>query len=210
MRQLNSTVIKQYNRISGVTLIELVIALTIFSLMVLAFSNIDTFSRYHLLASDKRAKLQNDASYVLEHMAKNIGQAIGNTRQAPAPVDTSTISGDRAIRVWVDYNLNGKLDTYPTDRQVAYRFTDAGGNADDRYQIWYYDSCVGPNCNQAGSSSPEIISRKIYDFSATYSTGNNYVEIQIKARWSPGQSASADNPEVSMQNRIYMPSVATN
>ena len=215
MRQFNRTTIEEYNNNKGVTLLELLIAISIFALIVVGFSSIDTFSRYHLITSDKKAKLQNDASYVLEHMAKEINKAIGDVNQAP--IDTSTkIAGDDAIRAWIDYNQNGKRDTYPTDRQIAYRFTDATGPPSGQYQIWYYSSCVGPNCNLAGSSSPEVISSKISlaDLGSTYSSGNDYVEVQLTACDDPDGSPVAcgglDNLSVNMKNRISMPAVSTN
>ena len=209
MRQFKSLAREQYNQHRGLTLVELLIAICIFSLIVIGFSSIDTFSQYHVITSDRRAKLQNDASYVLGNMAKNIGRAIGDVNQAP--VDTNSgISGDAAIKVWIDSNPNGKRDN--SDSKIAYRHRTTGSQS-EKYQFWYYSSCVGPNCNQAGTSSPEVISRKISNFSSSYSSGNDYIEIQLTTCWDPDGSPAAcgspDNPALSMKNRIYMPAVST-
>ena len=198
----------------SVTLIELLIAVSIFALIVVGFSNIDTFSRYHVITSDKRAKLQNDASFVLEHMAKTIGQAIGDVNQAA--VNTLIIAGNTAIQAWIDYNQNGKRDSYPTDRQIAYIFTDGIGNVNERYQIWYCPECTTnpcTQCNPAWGSNENILSKKVNNFSATYSSTDNHVLIDITACYEPDGSpfdcGSLDNPALSMKNRISMPTVST-
>ena len=210
MSECEITQIKQHKHSRGLTLIELLISVSIFALIFIGFSSIDTFSRYHVLSSDRRAKLQNDASYVLEHMAKQIGQSIGDVNQTA--VNASGIAGDTAIRAWIDYSQNGKRDTYPTDRQIAYRFRGATTG-----EIWYCPECTNNPCTQCnpgwGTSADYILSRKIYSFNPIFSSGNDYVEIQLTACWDPDGSpvacANPDNLALGMQNRIYMPSVST-
>jgi hypothetical protein len=153
--------------------------------------------------------LQNETSYILEHMAKEIDKAIGNTSIAAlTPISITTIQGDDAIRAWIDFSGNGQLDPYPTDREIAYRFTGATGAISDRHQIWYYANCVGPNCNQAGSIGPEVIVRRISAFNR--SVTDNCVVVQVSSRWDPDVAVSTDNPEVTMRTEIKMPSVSTN
>ena len=219
MQQFNNLTIGQYNNKKGVTLLELIIAVCIFTLIVIGFSSIDTFSRYHVVSSDRRVKLQNDASYVLEHMAKHItgidtqGGAIGDVTNTPtsSPVSLTFIGGENAIVINIDYNNNGKWDGTSTDRQIAYRYSAAN------YEIWYYSPYSGGT-----PGSPEVItSKKIRpNFSSTtsqptycsYSTSapyNDYIEVQIGACWDPaGTCGTPDNPALSMKNRIYMPAVS--
>ncbi len=212
MRQFNSIAIEQYNNKKGVTLIELLIAICIFSLIVIGFSSIDTFSRYHVITSDRRAKLQNDASYVLEHMVKEMGKAIGNRAIiAEDPIDLANIGGDTAITAYVDLAADGQSPGDGKrgtggDRWRAYRFCNSSFPPANRYQIWYYPDYVTP------SSSYEILSRSITDF--TRSVIDNHVYVNITACWdpdrSPAECGTPDNPAVSMKNRIYMPAVSTN
>jgi len=65
------------------TLIELLISIVLLSLIVLGFASINVFSRYHVITSDRRAKLQNEVSYCMEHMTRNISMAFGNTEIDP-------------------------------------------------------------------------------------------------------------------------------
>lgn len=200
----------------SVTLLELLLAITLLGLMVLGISNLEVFSRYQLISSDRRAKLQHDASYVLERMAQEINKAIGNRAiSSQDPIDSSPIAGDYAIKVYVDLASDGESPgdgqrgTTGGDRWRAYRFTDATGNPNNRYQIWYYSNYVNPG------SSYEIISRNVSAFTASASPASNYVDVEITTCWDPDGipvacGFSSDNPQVEMKNGIKMPSVSTN
>jgi len=56
----------------AVTLMELIIAIILMSLIILSLTSIYLFSRFHVFTSDRLTKAQNEASLVLEHMTKNI------------------------------------------------------------------------------------------------------------------------------------------
>jgi prepilin-type N-terminal cleavage/methylation domain-containing protein len=201
-------------QIRGLTLIELVIAITLMSLLVLSYYSIYFFSSYHTISAINRTRIQNEVTIALEHMTKEISYGIGDFNQPV--VEIVNIAGDRAIKVWIDGNPysspvvapDGRRDSYPDDHQIAYRFTGAGGAAANSYQIWYYANCVGPNCNQPGNIGPEVVARHISSF--TRNIMDNYLNIVIVARWKPNQDASVDNPEVTMRTQIKMPSVSTN
>jgi len=192
----------------SITLLELLIAITLLSVIVLGFTSIDLFSRFHVLTADRRAKVQNEVSYVLEHMAKNItgtnirGGAIGNINALP--INRANIGGNSAIRIRIDSNNNGQLDVQ--DIEIAYV------KLSNNYQIWYYSDYT----NQANSY--DIISRVISsNFSNTYvvyDNTTNFIGVTIIGCWNPSGSpyacGTSDNPNVRMQNSIKMPSVSTN
>lgn len=193
----------------SITLIELLIAIVLMSLVVLGFSSIDLFSRYHVITSDRRIKAQNEASYALEHMSKEIVKAIGNERVygTNTVVDLQDPIGTEAarIKVYIDANQNGLRETVSgTDYWIAYRFHNSGSES---YQILYCRQCRNKPCTQC-ESSWETLSNKITNFNVSKSL--NFVEVQITARWDPALASSSDNPSVNMRNRISMPSVSTN
>ncbi len=204
MKQFKSVelVIKQYKHSRGLTLIELLIALSLFALIVLGFSSIDTFSRYQLMSSDRRAKLQNDASYVLEYMAKEINKAIGDVNNSAVVIEDS----NRRVKIYIDLASDGssagdgKRGT-EGDRWIAYQFT-----VPPDYEIRYYSDYIG-------NPAYDILSRKASSFSSTYSAANNYLEVQLTACWDPASpgtcGTSPDNPGVTLHNRIYMPAIST-
>lgn len=190
----------QHNK--SVTLLELLIAIALLSVIAIGFSSIDLFSRYHVISSDRRAKLQNEISYVLEHMTKEISKAVGDVSHRPiVPSPSSDI-----IIAWIDVNQNGRQDPYPTDHCVMYWYQD-----NPTYQILYYP-------NTGSSSAYEIIARKInscsFQHAWTAAQRNNYVDITIAACWDPDGVPNAcgtpDNPSVTMRTQIKMPAVSTN
>lgn len=181
----------------SVTLLELLISIVLLGMIVLGFSTIELFGRFHALSSDRRAKLQNEASYVLEHMTKRISEAVGS-RAVPGqdPISVADIGSDAAITAWIDLNQNGRLEAAPTDRQLAYILNGSS------YQMRFYSNYSGD------PTSYEVLSQKAYSF--TRSVTDNYVELSFTVRWQPAQAASVDNPELSMTTRVKMPQVSSN
>lgn len=189
----------------AITLMELLIAVSLIGLLSIGIWSIDLFSRHQLMTSDRRARAQNEASFALEHMAKEIIKAIGD-KDNPA-ANTTAIDTDTAIRVYVDLAPDGQS---PGDGQRgtegdcwrAYRYRGAGASIGDRYQIWYYPDYINlPN-------SYEVIARKISYFGPTII--DNYVNIDLKSRYDPSTAVTIDNPQVEMRVNIKMPAFSTN
>lgn len=226
MKQFKRLTRKQYNHKIGVTLFELLIAITLIASIVLVLCSIDLFSRHQVISSDRRIKSQNEVSYVLEHMSKEISMAIGNERVngADSVVKTETISGDTAIWVYVDQNRNGLRDFPPVvgaDTWIAYRLRAATAPLDERYRIWYCPRCTDLSCTICdpswGTAVNILTTGQISDFTRNKPGGStlsdNFVEIQITACWDPSgipdACGTAANPNVTMSTRMKMPSVST-
>jgi len=199
----------------SLTLIEMLLAMALISVVVLGFFAIDLFSRNHLLGTDRQARLQNEISHLLGHMTKNIigtdsrGGAIGDINQSP--VEIGAIDADNALLVLVDWNNNGYRDA--GDKQIAYRY-----RGDPDYQMWFY-----PDYTYSPAFYEVITQKKIRpDFSTNtskpthinYSPADNYLDVQITVCWDPDENPNAcgtlNNPSVKMITRIKMPSVSTN
>ncbi|MDD2751851.1 MAG: type II secretion system protein [Candidatus Omnitrophica bacterium] len=227
----------------AMTLIELMVAIILLSVLAIGFASIAVFSHMQMVTSDRRAKAQNEAAFVLDHMNKEIPRAIGNFANSIAAVgsvnrvvDVSQIGGDNAISVFIDWpedpvttgaaanTPNGRRDD--KDRWIAYRFNQAA------HAVWYCPRCNGvadilnsngsavcASCNPAwGSLDVNTLSNRIFAFTATLTDfdpgvaveNGNCLDINVTARWIPGQDASTDNPEVTLRSRIKMPSVSVN
>jgi len=203
----------------SVTLIELLIAIVLLSIITIGFSSIDLFSRYHVLSSERRAKLQNDVSYALEHISKNIGRAIGNIptdlinsdATITDIIDARSCGVDPTIKIFIDANPNGRRDG--NDHRVAYRLY----LSDQSYQLWYDQLHNTGLCSEF--TQDELIASRITSFIPLVLTdaGSNYinvVQLEVTACWDPDGNPHAcgtpDNPSVTMRTRIKMPSVSTN
>jgi type II secretory pathway pseudopilin PulG len=207
----------------AITLIELLISIVLLSVIVLGLNSIDFFSRFQIVSSEHRVKIQNEASTALEHMAKHIAQAVGNKDKPPVV----GYADNKGIRVRIDTYPegppagNGQVDDGdPGDTWIAYRH--------EGTEIWFY-----PNATTSAlpSGSHEVIAMyivatsggdpstwglvfDIYDpANPTLTPPPNQVDITVRARWLPEVSnppSSQDNPEVELTNSILMPSVSIN
>ncbi len=199
----------------SVTLLELLIAIVLLSIVTIGLSSIDLFSRGHVLNSQRRTTLQNEASLALEHMTKQITRAIGNTQIDPAVIRYN--NNDRGIMVRIDDHPlpsgNGRIDS--DDSWVAYRQEPPAIT-----EIRYYTN-AGNGQNPRGSFeviATNVVVRDSSGFPGLRFIGNfnanqlqdNFIEVLITCRWLPDQPASVDNPEVQLHARIKMPSVSTN
>lgn len=192
-------------RLFAVTLMELLIAIALLSVIVIGFASIDLFSRFQMVSTERRAKLQNEVTYTLEHLTKAMGKAVGN-RQA-AGQDPIRITPNTAIRINIDTDGNSQADTW-----IAYRFF-RDTNPQD-YQICYCSPCPDSNCDTCPAGW-EVIAQRISEFIPTDdSPPGNYVNVRLTACWDPDGSPEAcgttGNPNVTMNTRIKAPSVSTN
>lgn len=211
----------------SVTLIELLIAISLLGILALAFTSIDLFSRYHVLTADRRTQVQNEASFVLEHMSKEVVKAIGNERingeNTVVDIIESTGGGERErIKIYIDANGNGLRETVAgTDYWIAYRYNDNSyPTSSKRNQIEFCSRCLNKTCNNC-TTGWETVSLKANQVSGfvPYKPGgdmltDNYLGVEISACWDPDGvpyvCGSPDNPTVNMRTRAKMPSASTN
>ena len=187
----------------SVTLLELVISLAILGILVLSFTSIDLFSRFHVISADRRAKIQNEASNAIEHMAKQISRGVGTVATVPVIINTPP-TGDR-IKVRTDQNLNGIIDDNTATCFISYRFNAATN------QIVFF-----PQYSIAGwSNAPanEQVAAQIVACAFTYNAANDFVTVDLTACWnplSPLTCGNPDNPSVQIRTNIKMPGVSIN
>ena len=191
-------------KIRGLTLLELIFGIVLMSIIVLGLMNIDYFSHFHVLSANRRTTLQNAVAISLDHMAKEIGRAIGDITVvggvAQFPVTIDTMAGNPRLRVWVDQNANGRRDPSPTDQEIAYVL------ANNQMQ-YYANCCVGV---------PEVIATRFTDFIGSIGANNYDLNVRVRACWDPATApaigvspdGTPDNPCVVMTTNIRMPSVS--
>lgn len=126
------------------TLMEVLISLVLFSMIVLGFSSIDFFSHFHVISSDRRAKIQNEASFIIDHMTKHIGLAIGNEWVYGS--DTvihynQTIPRKNVLLVKQDtatpFGQLTFLPTLPADQWTGYEYWKQDAADGNRYELKY-------------------------------------------------------------------------
>jgi Tfp pilus assembly protein PilE len=192
------------HRNKSVTLIELIVAMVLVAVIILGINSISLFSNYQLISSDRRAKVQNEISYCLEHITKHVSAAIGN--EVLFGNDTVVVASSASnpkLAVFIDANANGLRDVVG-DYWINYYFN--SGAKEFRYcgNCGASSSCAGCNITE------EVLSKKISAFIPSKNfTNGNYAEVVISGRWDPSSAVSQDNPEVTMRTTLIFPSIST-
>jgi len=180
-------------KIKSVTLVELLISVTVVSIMILSFYSIETFSHNQVINSDRRAKVQNELSYAVEHMSKYVLQGIGNN---------STVN-NRAIQTWgtgfqvrVDFNNSQTPSVLSDDGWI--RYVRSGNNLNV--------TCVGT----CGSFAATTLSSKVMTFTPLPGDNGTSVNIYLVGRYNPSQAISLRNPQVEVRTKLICSSCSIN
>lgn len=181
-------------RDKSITLIELLVAMAMLGILILGFSSIDLFSRYHALSSERRAKLQNEVSYALAHMNKNVAQGMGNVAQPP--LEAIANSG---FRVRVDRNIPPTPQILTDDTWLNYTLS-------NNTLSFTWDSNTEPLSNYIVSGVVSGIMPSDPDTGGFYinlTENGSVIEVGLVARFDPAVAKSVDNPQVAMKTRLY-------
>jgi hypothetical protein len=219
----------------AITLLELIIAISLLAIVGLGIASLDIFSGYYLRNIDRVSIVQNELSYILDHMAKiigggEIGGAIGDINNPPLQIYRIP-DGGMMLKVFIDRNRNGKRDPEGIDMWVGFQLRVYD---QPQYQLWVWAPCVGDTCDGPGSSYA-VLSKRIKGCCQEYegqgelglrfamNTGDphnlydptkNYVDIRLGGCYDPFERdgfacGTPENPRVYMYTRIRMPAVST-
>ncbi|MFH0738282.1 MAG: hypothetical protein V2A59_00250 [Candidatus Omnitrophota bacterium] len=213
--------------IKSSTILELLISVIILSILVIVFAAIELFSHTHVLTVDRRAKVQNDLAYIMEHSTKQIAKSIGNAKINRTSADgdeiikKGPIDGDdkEAIVFYIDVNKDGIRNDDVAKPWRAYRLRMPIAEPEGNYRLWWCPSCSDSTCltcDPVWGTLENILSKRVTDVIYNYNPANNYVDITIQGCWDPEKVTTDDdcgtsdrNPSASFTARIKMPSVST-
>ena len=166
---------------NGITLVELLIAVTLLGIIAAAGTAIDFTSRMALIRGTKRVDVRGKASFAMEHMVRHIRFA---NKISPTSGTATTIN------LWIDDN--NTADNMADDTKLTYSFS--------ANRILFSDTDHG--------ISNEVITDGVVNcrFGIDSWPGNypHAVTITITLRKLPGQSESANNPEVTLKSRANL------
>jgi len=186
------------------TLMELIIALVLLSMIILGITNLEIFCRHAFMSTDRKTKVTNEATYILEHMSKFIGNAIGDGSDYPVSVSPAIGGCDRFVRVWTKVNLSepGKA---AADREIAYCFNNTAHTVTFYPRIRTWPDLVSED------HSKETLSRNVYEWDAMFDSHQAYVNATVTVCWNATtECGSVDNPRIKLDTRISMPAVSAN
>lgn len=198
--------------VKSLTLIELLVSIIIVSMIVLSFYSLETFSHGQMINSERRAKVQNQLAYALEHMSKYVQQANGDRNNPP-------------IKLYPDLGVK-------TGFQIRYDCNATQTPSDLTNDVWIYYTlsgntlsavCSGANCGSCSSDRPvppvfpgEVLSNKIIaNFDNSIMPANptkgfyvqvdslgNLVDVGLVGRYDTSSLPSLSNPQVEMKSKI--------
>ena len=178
----------------SVTLLELMISLSVISVMVLSFYGIDNLSRNQVLNSDRRAKVQNELSYILEHMSKYVHRSIGNNIIASNRAIQAAGSG---FQVRVDFNSIPTPSNFTDDAWITYSYSGSTLSV----------ACSGTGCPFAS----ETLSSRVTVFTPTIGDSGSSIEVDLEGLYDPAKAEERlTNPHVVMKTKMFCNSCSTN
>jgi len=199
---------------SGFTLIELILAIALISLVVFASTTMDIVGHNIFKSAERDVKIHSEAEIAMRHISKYLQLGIGdmsNPRNPGAdPFDasgcsrgvyilnssgylTSTGTGS-SIFIKIDYNSDGQFTGLPVDRTVRY---DLVGNV--------INCTINP-----GPLVEEVTAAVIEDCQFSYGAFDNQVNVTIDCRNTPGQLVGPKNPETTLSSSVILIGMSSN
>lgn len=186
---------------------ELLISLMLLSVIIFSFSAVENFSRNAVLNTERRAKVQNDISFILSHMKKNVQRGIGDTTNPPL---VSIVDG---FKVRVDNNTTATPGDYSDDWWLNYTLA-----ANTLSFSCTVVSGASPACPAAENLSTKIVGGAVFavipavpvsGFNYNFLDNDTTLEVALVGRYYPAGAASLDNPEVVMKTSVLARSAAS-
>lgn len=197
----------------GFTLMELIIAISLLGIVLIAVASIDFASRRSLIAANRRARVQDWTRHAMEHMVRNIRLA--------NRINPTSGSGHTQIQLRMDYDPSKPTDDPESvlntpgnfnDYWVEYQYSPPATPANTiQYRYSTIRSVDLPDPDEPDDwSSWETIAKDVLDPDDVTEPYNLFdvkdgandapiVTIIIKVRHFPDQQKSANNPEATLQ-----------
>ena len=179
----------------SVTLMEMIIAIVLLSVIVLAAASFDFAAGYFVQSSRRKGALINEISFITEHMAKNVSLVTGDSNDPGIIVIGNTI-----VKIRQDINKttllpNNTID-YTDDRWVMYKITGK------KLQFCPDANKTGNNCNV----SFQILTDRIYTGGATPPPKFSHPALnQVKISGMDLIYDAAETFDVRTNPRVYLP-----
>lgn len=188
-------------RKSGLTLMELLIAISFLGLVVLSAVAINTTANRFLTTQNNQVRVANQAENTLELIAKDIMLSFGEPgNEAFNIFDPGPISGNELKLRRVDVAPEG---ADANDILSAYRYDGATNSIEFKADLW------GP-VDWVTIARNIVIINPIFQAIDVNGDGNalndNLIRVEITCRQDPSQPASVNNSEVTVATAVRIPS----
>jgi len=179
----------------GLTLVELLLASSLFSVIILGVTALDFYYRSQEIGEEARLRAQREVSLVLTHMTRNLSLVMGSVALGGNNIGLEVDNPGKRLKARIDRNNNGVIDAADNVDWIGYRYVSG------QYRVDFY-----PQHNAGagwGGGPVEVISSKIKVFEINLQ--DNFIIVEIAAQDKPSPTITFENPEVRILTRIYMP-----
>lgn len=185
--------------VRAVTLIELIIAMTLLSVIVIAAGTFEISSNQFLRSSERKTAVLNDLALVLDYLHRDISQATGDYGVAGAvPINFGIVGPPIELSLIIRVD-QGTPNIYTDDVTINYMFSPGTtGGTIQRNGVVLTDRLAGPTMS---SNVPN----EMFDFAGGVVTARN-ITLRFDPSLDPDNST---NPTVSVSGISFMPMMAS-
>lgn len=187
----------------GFSLVELIIAISLMGLIILAIVAVDVGSRGFLRTSDDESTLQNEANFIMESIVKDLGKSFKGTKNNPSV----KVTADNTLEI--RNRASGSSFELNNSKWVRYQF-DSAAKTIKQQTCEGYPANIDSEGKCAGSwSNPQQLIRNIVTACVfNFDTDTAVVGITITARAKPSENPGQDNPEVILESSVSSRSIS--
>ncbi len=180
-----------YSR-KGFTLTEIIIAIVLTGLVVLAVTSVDITSRKFFNIASERSRVQDEIKIAMEHIVTHLRLGVGYVDNPGFVVS----GGGSQIQLRLDVDKDGRFTASPPDSIIQYSYQ---GSPD--YKIVYND----------GAGSEDLAAAVIESINFSSDAGSpNKVDVTIEALPDPSESEGPDNPKITLTSSIVLRAMSCN
>ena len=190
------------NKHKGFTLTEVLIAVTLTGLVILAITSVDITSRQFFGDIKEQIQVQDETNIAMEQMVKNVQLGIGDiTSPGVAEGVTPSPYSEQILMIRRDYNNPLTPSDYSDDIWIGYALDAREGHEGELFFCpnTAYDHRAGED---GGESRHEIIGNRVTTF--TFSIADNTVSLTITARNDPSEAEGPENPETTLTSSAVL------
>ena len=173
---------------SGVTLVELILAMILLSVVILTGISMEVGLRRLYRASDVESELMGEAGAILTFVSRKVHTSLGDATMNP--VNNQTFGGQYIVyRIRRDANLNGRWDGVPPDGWDEFYYCRNWVGRQD--ELWY-----GRDGVVILMLSDHVVSFRIGNVTGEGCDGCSLISVTL--RRDPGSNVNATNPEITL------------
>lgn len=182
----------------GFSLVELIIAISLMGLIILAIVAVDVGSRGFLKTSDDESTLQNEANFVMEMIVRDLEKSFKGTKNLPS------VKSPSANTLEIRSRGTGESFELSNSNWVKYEFSNSTITKASCATL----SNDGNYTCTAWGAPEQLVKNIITNCVFNFDTDTAVAGITVTARAKPSENPGQDNPEVILESSVSSRSIS--